>query len=48
MGVGLVAASGGAVVRLVSGMDMHVLLSVAGIGKTSIAALNLALERLLT
>ena len=47
MGVGLVAASGGAVVRLVSGVDVHVLLSVAGVGETSVAAVDLALERLL-
>ena len=47
VGVGLIAASGGAVVRLVSGMDMHVLLSVAGVGKPSVAAVDLALEWLL-
>ena len=47
MGVGLVAAARGAVVRLVGGVDVHVLLSVAGVGEPSVAAVDLALERLL-
>ena len=48
MGVGLVAAPDSAVVGLVSGVDMHVLLPVAGVGEPSVTARNLALERLLT
>ena len=47
VGVGLVAASRGAVVRLVGGVDVHVLLSVAGVGKPSVAAVDLAFKRLL-
>ena len=47
VGVGLVAASGGAVVRLVGGVDVHVLLPVAGVGEPSVAAVDLTLERLL-
>ena len=47
VGVGLVAASGGAVVWLVGGVDVHVLLSVAGVCKPSVAAVDLALKRLL-
>jgi len=48
VGVGLVAAPGGAVVGLVRGMHVHVLLTIAGVGEPTIAALDLALERLLT
>ena len=48
MGVGLVAAARGAVVRLVGGVDMHVLLPVAGVGEPSVTALYLALEWFLT
>ena len=48
VGVGLVAASGGAVVRLVGGVDVHVLLPVAGVGETPITAVDLALKWLLT
>ena len=48
VGVRLVAAPGGAVIGLVRGVDVHVLLSVARVCKTSVAALNLALKRLLT
>ena len=46
--VGLVAAPDGAVVGLVSGVDMHVLLPVARVGEPSVTAFNLALERFLT
>ena len=48
MSVGLVAAPDSAVVRLVSGVDMHVLLPVAGVGEPSVTALYLALEWFLT
>ena len=48
MSVGLVAASHPTVVRLVSGVDMHVLLPVAGVGEPSVTALYLALEWFLT
>ena len=48
VGVGLVAASHPAVVRLVRGVDMHVLLPVARVGEPSVTARNLALERFLT
>ena len=48
MGVGLVAAPDSAVVRLVRGVDMHVLLPVARVGEPSVTARNLALERFLT
>ena len=44
VGVALVAAPHPAVVRLVRGVDMHVLLSVRGIGEPSVTTLNLALE----
>ncbi len=47
MGVGLVAASRGAVVGLVRGVDVHVLFPIAGVGEATIAALDLALERFL-
>ena len=48
VGVGLVTAPDTAVVRLVGGVDVHVLLPVAGVGEPPVAALNLALERFLT
>ena len=44
MSVGLVTAPDGAVVRLVGGVDVHVLLPVAGVGEPPVAARNLALE----
>ena len=46
--VGLVAAPHPTVVGLVSGVDMHVLLPIAGVGEPSVTALYLALERFLT
>ena len=46
--VGLVAAPHPAREGLLSGVDVHVLLPVAGVGETPITALNLALKRLLT
>ena len=48
VGVGLVAAPHTARVWLICGVDVHVLLAVAGVGETSVTALNLALKRLLT
>ena len=48
VGVGLVTAPDGAVVRLVRGMDVHVLLPVAGVGKPPVTTRNFALKRLLT
>ena len=48
VGVGLVAAARGAVVRLVGGVDVHVLLPIAGVGETPVAARDFTLERLLT
>ena len=48
VGVGLVASPHLAVVRLVRGMDVRVLLSVARVGKASITSVKLALERFLT
>ena len=48
VGVCLVAASHPAGVRLVRGVDMHVLLPVARVGEPSVTALNLALEWFLT
>ena len=47
MSVGLVTAPDTAVVRLVGGVDVHVLLPVAGVGEPPVAALDLALKRLL-
>ena len=44
MSVGLVAPSHPAEVRLVGGVDVHVLLPIARVGKTSVTALDLALE----
>lgn len=46
--VGLVAAAHFAVVRLVAGVDVRVLLPVAAVGEFSVAAVELALERLLS
>ena len=48
MGVGLVAAAHLAVVGFVAGVDVRVLFSIAGVGEATIAAVELALERLLT
>ena len=48
VGVALVAAADVAVVRLVRGVDMHVLLTVTRVGEPSVTTLNLALERFLT
>ena len=48
VGVGLVTATDPAVVRLVRGVDVHVLLPVAGVSEPPIATLNLALEWFLT
>ena len=48
MGVRLVTASHPAGVRLVGGVDVHVLLPVAGVGEPPVAALHLAFEWLLT
>ena len=48
VGVGLVAAPDVAVVRLVRGVDVHVLLTIAGVGESSVASLDLAFKRLLT
>ena len=47
VGVGLVAATHSAGVGLVRGVDVHVLLPVAGVGEPPVAAVNLALEGLL-
>lgn len=44
MCVGLVAASHFAVVRLVAGVHVRVLLPVAAVGESTIAAIKLALE----
>ena len=48
VGVCLVASSHPACEGLLSGVDVHVLLSVAGVGKTPITAMDLALKWLLT
>ena len=48
MSVGLVAPSHPAEVRLVGGVDVHVLLPIAGVGETPVAARDFTLERLLT
>ena len=48
VGVGLVTAPDGAVVRLVGGVHVHVLLPVAGVGEPPVTTSNLALKRLLT
>ena len=44
VGVGLITAPDSARVGFVRGVDMHVLLSVRGIGEPSVTTLNLALE----
>ena len=46
--VGLVAAAHPAREGLLSGVDVHVLLPVAGVGETPVAAVDLALKWLLT
>ena len=46
VGIGLVTAAHSAVVRLVCGVDVHVLLAIAGVGESSIATLHLTLKRL--
>lgn len=46
--VGFVTAADLAVVRLVAGVDVGVLLPVAAVGEFSVAAVELALERLLS
>ena len=48
MGVRLVAAPDLAIVGLVGGVDVTVLLAIAGVGKSSIAALKITFERFLT
>ena len=48
MGVGLVAAAHLAVVRFVAGVHMRVLLSITGVGKPSVAAVELTFEWFLT
>ena len=48
MSVGLVAAPYAARERLLSGVDVHVLLPVAGVGEAPITAVDLALKWLLT
>ena len=48
VGVGLVTAPDVTVVRLVRGVDVHVLLTIAGVGESSVTSLYLALKRLLT
>ena len=48
MGVGLVAAPHLAVVGLVAGVDVRVLLAVAGVGEATVATVELALEGFLT
>lgn len=45
VGVGLIAHL--AEIRLIGGVDVHVLLPVAAVGETPVAALELTLERLL-
>ena len=46
--VGFVTAADFAVVRLVTGVDVRVLLPVAAVGEFSVASVKLALERFLT
>ena len=48
VGVGLVAASNSTSVRFVCSVHMHVLLTIAGVSKSSVASLHLAFKRLLT
>ena len=45
VGVSLVAPSNSARVRLVRGVHVHVLLSVARVGKPAVTTLDLALKR---
>ena len=46
VGVGLVTTPHSAIVRLVCGVDVHVLLTVARVGKSAITTLHLAFKRL--
>ena len=46
VGVGLVTAPHSAVVRFVCGVHVHVLLTIARVGKSAITTLHLALKRL--
>ena len=46
VGVGLVTTPHSAVVRFVRGVDMHVLLAIAGVGESSVATLHLTFKRL--
>ena len=46
VGVGLVTAPHSAVVRLVRGVNVHVLLTITRVGKSAITTLHLALKRL--
>ena len=48
VGVRLVTSSNSARVRLVRGVHVHVLLSVARVGKPAVTARDFTLERLLT
>ena len=48
VGVGLVAAPGRTVERLVRCVHMHVFLTIAGVGEATITALDLTLKRLFT
>ena len=48
VGVGLVAAAHSTIVRLVRGVHVHVLLTVARVGKLSVASFYLTLERFFT
>ena len=48
MGVGLITTPDSACVRFVCGVDMHVLLPVAGVGKPSVTPLHLTFKWLLT
>ena len=47
VGVRLVAPAHGAVVGLVRGVHVHMLLPVAGVGKSTVTPLHLTLERFL-
>ena len=47
VGVGLVAPSHVAVVRLVRGVDVHMLLPITGVGEPSVTSFHLALKRFL-
>ena len=48
VGVRLVAAPDVTVVRLIRRVDVHVLLTVARVGESSVTSLDLALKRLFT